>query len=528
MIWDIFVFYVISIKKMSLLRGILVLFFVSVANSFVAFSQSPVSVLDTSHVILNDNSDDYSYIGPHFNASSPYNTTGVTYRVRFNRGSSQNIRLDGFTHASSAYYVNSSLSYFVKLKRIDSVLGIGDRQLLFYQRHDFNTGQRRLDLSPGFAGDMEQTLSSSIINRGTDNVFGNAPSNNINNIERIDVVFPDAIVTTQVSQVGILILERGGNDPFKVAAITSLNQDSVPTSYSTLISVPVSAWGMTGINPPWVIMRNESYDSLYRIVENIGSQSISGVFLSFSDLNLSPGDSFFGYSIFPSDVDTQHHNLIDPATFPLDTDNGTGQAGGLDIISIPGVFHPDNVLLNSDCFEFFSVRQSASKLHFSWSASVSDFETYYVIEMSLDGDYVLSSDTIKQSQSLQSDFSFSQINKHKRKTYYRLKRVDPISGKECKSYWKKIESFYGNSFRFTPLLNPFNTNLDIRIEGMTGEKLDLIVIDALGNIVLSQQVIMHSRVEYHLLPFYSQPSGLYYLIIQNATGERKSQIVIKK
>lgn len=509
-------------KSYSCLILLVILF--NFSSEMTLLGQSAITILDTSHVILNDNSNNYFYTGPNANSASPYNQTGVNYQVRFNRGGTQNLKLNGFTHGSNSYYVNLVKPYFVKLNRVDSTMNIGQRELLFYQRHDYNSSNHRLDLAPAFIGDMEATLSSTIINKGTDNVFGNVPSQNINNIERIDVIFPNGITTSHINDVGFLILERGGNDPFAIAAITSLNTDSTPSSYKRLLHVATTAWGNSGISPAWVIMRKESNDTVYRIIENIGAQSISGVFLNFTDLGLLSNETVYGYSLFGSDIDTNIHVLTNPATFPRNTSNATGAAGGLDILSIPGIFHPDYILLENDVFKAFELEKKNSNVTLTWSTFSPDFDGLYTIEKSNDMENIQELDHIKANGN--HSFHYNHTTYQKEKAYYRIKRTDPAN-KTSYTQWRFKAPELKDPFTISPQINPVSDNIHVKVTGYIGEKVTLLLVDSYGRNM--QQIEMRLDDESGYVSFYldGYKPGSYHVVAKKQNGESRSFIVIK-
>ena len=112
-----------------------------------------------------------------------------------------------------------------------------------------------LTLASGSVDTIEEAMLSNVINRGIDNVFNNRSEvaagtgdrETANNIERIDYIIDGGIniPVDQQGDVGFLILERGGNDFFKIAAITGLT-GGVPSSYGRLISVTPATWGNSG------------------------------------------------------------------------------------------------------------------------------------------------------------------------------------------------------------------------------------------------------------------------------------------
>jgi hypothetical protein len=112
--------------------------------------------------------------------------------------------------------------------------------------------QRRkfLTLAGPFEGNEQAAFNANNLNYGTDNLFSNQsdPNGNNNNIERVDVVFRKGLLATPA--LFFSVLERGvtgGHDPFKIAAITSINPQGSPAGYGPLIGVgPGSNFGTYG------------------------------------------------------------------------------------------------------------------------------------------------------------------------------------------------------------------------------------------------------------------------------------------
>ncbi|MEL7038204.1 MAG: Ig-like domain-containing protein [Cyanobacteria bacterium J06592_8] len=246
----------------------------------------------------------------------------------------------------------------------------GRLQLVWFEGENPQGGE--IDLSPQFPPTeqetlMQQVLSGDIINRGTDNVFSNTGNSQgiNNNIERIDYFASGGLtVPANPENFGFLILERGGNDPFQIAAITDLdnvdedgNPDpngafQGPSEYGSLLSfTEEDDWGISTdpqLNLQTQVVEEEAGS---QVLINTASPDgeIAGIFVSYADLDLEQGDTFFGYSLFPADIEDERNpldpaivdvNLVDFASFPTDTpDDDSDQSGGLDLIAGGIVFN---------------------------------------------------------------------------------------------------------------------------------------------------------------------------------------------
>ncbi|MGC4234775.1 MAG: hypothetical protein QM594_17475 [Niabella sp.] len=193
-------------------------------------------------------------------------------------------------------------------------------------------------LTPDYIGTMEDLINSYVINRGTDNVFINSGTTS-NNIERVDMIMEDAVPVNNVNQAtsGFLLMERGGNDVFKVAAIIGLSGDNV-TTFTTPVLVEKNKWGATGLSFASLVMqRVVGTDNNLKPSQNIASQSISGVFVSLSDLKLPAGSTLYGISIFAGDVNATGSTLVNISNYPTDTEESPNDYG-LDFMAGGGFF----------------------------------------------------------------------------------------------------------------------------------------------------------------------------------------------
>ncbi|BAU40646.1 cadherin-like domain-containing protein [Leptolyngbya sp. O-77] len=265
-------------------------------------------------------------------------TANELYTYNFPVGTNNNLVISGFTAASSTYNL-AQLVDQVRLRRIPnpSVSNPEGRQVFWYEVQNLNSTGNVLNLRPSRINTMEQALLGNVINRGVDNVFANQGDNNINNIERIDFIASGGLTAptaANLNDIGFLLLERGGNDPLTIAAITAVDASGNPTAYGPLQVVPAMAWGASGFNLATAVLNDMGAGGNPRFSSNIGAQNIGGVFLSYSALGIGAGQTFFGYSVFPNDVGTDLVNLTDAA---LNSSSASGQ-GGLDLVAGGGIF----------------------------------------------------------------------------------------------------------------------------------------------------------------------------------------------
>lgn len=208
----------------------------------------------------------------------------------------------------------------------------------------FETGSRSVNtvyLAPDYTSSMEDLTNSYVINRGTDNVFINTGGNTTNNIERFDLTLASPVDVSRYNPntSGFLLMERNGNDIFKVSAITGLSGTTV-TALNTPVTVAAGNWGSTGYNFESVVMQRRvtgtTTDADLKPSQNIGAQSISGVFITLAQLGVTSG-TLYGVSFFGGDVALTNAQLLNIANYPTTTSE-TPNAYGIDFMAGGGFF----------------------------------------------------------------------------------------------------------------------------------------------------------------------------------------------
>lgn len=185
-----------------------------------------------------------------------------------------------------------------------------------------------------YTDNLETLINSYTLNRGVDNIFANSGTT-ANNIERIDLTLNNGMeVPTGVSlkKVGVLILERNGNDDYKLAAITKLDTNGNISGLGSLIARPRNSFGALVNSIASTVFMNSNTVSPDPIKpnQNLASQNISGDFINLETLGLTPGQVIYGIAVFPNDV-TSAMDLIGLSNVPINT-NGDSDGGGLDLM----------------------------------------------------------------------------------------------------------------------------------------------------------------------------------------------------
>jgi uncharacterized repeat protein (TIGR01451 family) len=264
--------------------------------------------------------------------------TTTTYTVNFGKGSDLTMSAIG---VGGSTYATQQISNYIGIRRKNNTSVTGDRHILLYER--LSKIGTTLNLGPSYVSSMEEILLSNVINRGADNVFTNQGdgANNNNNIERIDMITTQGVKApsnaAKLTKVGFMILDRNGNDPFKIAAITAIDGSNNPTSIGPLISVGTGTWGASAYPVQTTVIRRDGVGAFKPSID-VGSQTIKGTFISYQTLGVAANQKIYGYALFPADV-TSSMDLIGLTNVPLSTNTSDGGldllAGGLSFSEFP-------------------------------------------------------------------------------------------------------------------------------------------------------------------------------------------------
>lgn len=328
-------------------------------GSLFFISATPVAAAGTAITSVTANYDNVTGTGGDYSvtryvdsglgaASDPYNAPEpALYNMQHQLGGG-NLHIESFNIGATNYEPAEAPDRIV-IRRVNNAFVSGsDVQLVWYERFGSNpnsatAGNRQLKPT-AITGVMDNLPAGDVINKGIDNLFANNAGTSSNNVERVDVIFTPGLtpIAANLTTHGFLILDRGSNDRFKIAAITSLDGSNNPASFGTLQSVPDTVWGPAGFNVLAAVFRKEAAMLELRPVKNVSGsgsgEAMGGVFVTMGELGIGAGQTFFGYSLFGNDVVQATHNLLDPSSFPLTTNDFSG---GLDWSSgTTNVFSP--------------------------------------------------------------------------------------------------------------------------------------------------------------------------------------------
>ncbi|MEY5049733.1 MAG: Hemolysin, plasmid [Bacteroidota bacterium] len=302
---------------------------------------------------------------------------GTNYDVKFRVGSNNNLKLNSVVVSGSTFMIdarNTSGTVSFQRKSNANIPNATSREIIYYEQE--SVSGTTINLKPEKISSMKAQLESEVINRGIDNIFLNGSGitdYNFNTIERIDKVWSTNLSTALISDYGFLILERGGNDAFQIAAITAIDGSNNPTAWGALVSVNNSThWGNTGttlvtniFKNDQVALNNTAYntatgitnsntpDTYFEPTVQLTSQNLRGVFISYSDLGITSNSPIYGYSLFaadsPSNMTTSEITNINSETYyPSNT-----TVSALDFINGPLMFNYSTLDVNASRNSFW-------------------------------------------------------------------------------------------------------------------------------------------------------------------------------
>lgn len=313
---------------------LLLVAFISLMATAMVNAQSPITTINVASSAAPDSQ--YNQTAPSDAGNNI--SSGVTYTVRNGQGNDLTVTsyvVGGIT------YDNFLVPDTVAIRRTDGSRFIN----IWYSLIQINTGPNpdQLDLDPRAVADADLIYQTRNINAGYDNILVNDDDLASGSIqaqtERVDIIWRTGIVTCEPDNAVFPVVERGGNDNIRVAAITSLDANGDPNGYSPTVLISSSDWTGTGQTfNNYLILRRQTLGQNPLPLLNIGTiagqtaQTVQGVAVSFSELDIMPNQVVYGYSIFASDTDETIPgiDLTDINTFPTTT---LSSVSGLDLVA---------------------------------------------------------------------------------------------------------------------------------------------------------------------------------------------------
>ncbi len=261
---------------------------------------------------------------------SSYVKNGVVYQW----GGGSDVLIRGFVYQGKRYDYQR-LADRVVVRRVDNARARGERCSVFVE-----TTGASLSYAPSYPPttnaqgncDMAAIISGEVVNLGALDVFSNAGErpDSIKNIERVDLIVSHGLKAASadgLAQSGHVVIEKSGNNPVQMAAITALDANGDPAAYGPLVYIhniyadsSQLRYGLVAPDRQLDFLATEDSEQGGRLAYTTSHhESMGMVFVSQKELGLSAGQVYYGFSVFPSDVDPAVHRLTDPATFPRDS-----------------------------------------------------------------------------------------------------------------------------------------------------------------------------------------------------------------
>ncbi len=259
-------------------------------------------------------------------------TDGNTY----NWGQGQNLIIDGFTTAAGDTYTYSSEADLVVIRRTSAEEPCSVFAETTGTQHNYNATFPDGGDGTGTC-DLASLMAGTVINIGALDVFANTGGND-KNIERIDFITTTGLTTpldpALIAKTGHVVTEKGANNAIKIAAITAIDANNIPTAFGPLVTVNGSGascldatvdicYGETNVTTDNDFLHSPTgtpQNTLVKVTTGItgASETLGMAFVSLDELGLNPGEVYYGFSYFASDVDATD-NLVDYNSFPLGT-----------------------------------------------------------------------------------------------------------------------------------------------------------------------------------------------------------------
>lgn len=367
---------------------------------------------------------------------------------------------------------------------------------------------------------MMRAIRDGYINRGSDNVFNNDSTSDLtyNNIERIDLVYKLGVAGLDPSKAGFLIVERGGNDKFKIAAIKTIDAAGNPTSYGPVVSIQSSDFGGTITTATTYVLRKDPVDNELRLFSKVPSQPIKSVFVSFSDLGIASLEKVYGYSLMGDDVNASTSAQVlaytNTSYFPRNTQT---DKGGLDMSAAPGIFHT-NMILAGHYFELKYQKRNCGVV-LSWKDKEYANVKEYIVEKSYDQ---VRYEALGSFAADANGGSYTD-NNVKAAAFYRVKIV-PRDGQAYYSEVVHVADVCNNgSISVYP--NPVK---DVITISSGSRQIKQVVLQGFNGAQVAKWDVMASASQVITLDASSLRPGQYVLVTIDADNNREAHKLVKK
>ncbi len=328
------------------------------------FAQSDITAIAVSNVSATSSTDNVT------SPSDAINDVDPSTAYTLNYGSGNDVRVTSYTVGGVSY--NNFLSPDTLLLR-----RISTSRLVNIWYEDNGVTSSVVTIQPTKVAEADAIYLSNALNTGYDNILVNEDDLAGGSIEveteRVDVIWYSGIQTPDPAKAVFPIIERGGNDNIIVAPILSIDANGDPASYGTLVGIGQDSWpGMGQTYTDYIVLRRETVGVDPIPLLDLGTQTVQGVAVSFTDMGVAADETIFGYSIFPADIADEFTTglvtvpaeqgdilttgtigalktgvvLTDITTFPTNT---LSSDSGLDLVAgvAAGVATSDNIIIEN-------------------------------------------------------------------------------------------------------------------------------------------------------------------------------------
>ena len=518
----------------NLYIGILAIFFFNLASG-----QSPINAFSAHYVAGTTSVSSYTAL-PAPGSSSFNSCSSSNYTYTFKNGSNNNLKLSDIVANARNYFITEKAGV-VKLRRVNNPNATGDKKIIFLESTTSPAascpGGGSFNFKSPYNDVMEDFLNVNSINQGSDNLFTNAGNGdgNMNNIERVDVMFPEGIATASPNDAGFAVLDRGannGHDAFRIAPILRLNSNGDPDSFGvvkTCIGGNGSnngSWGhpATANGNPTIagyVLRKEQADSRLRVSTAL-NQQLGGVFFSFSDLGIAPYQEIYGYALLAADgianpTSNQLLAINDATVYPTNTAESAG--GGLDLIAVTATFASGPLVSRIDAT--ISGSQTNTGLTINWKVTGIAPLSTVELQISTDG---LNFKTV-YSEIATNQLSQGFYRQHNAGSYfYRLQITLPVG----RIHFSRVIQAGSNKDALCRIYpNLLTSDRSFVVDGLNDDRYKAVLINASGQVKTVNLVVANGRGLIKLPG--SIAKGLYYVRFINAgqQGFEGGRLIIK-
>ena len=370
--------------------------------------QAPITAFSASYIAASSAVNNY-IAQPALSSGAFNGCSSTSYLYTFSNGVSNQYRLNNFIANGNTFFIAPASAATIKLRRVNNANASGNRSIVYMESTSASATAcplpATLNLAPPYIDVMETVLSAGMLNQGTDNIFTNAANGdgNNNNIERVDILFAGGLNTASPTEAGFAIFDRGADyqhDPFRIAAITSLDANGDPASFGA-VKICIAgngsnnngSWGHPAVtangNKQFAayVMRKDAADPYLRVSSDV-NQEIGGVFFSFADLGIAGGQPLYGYALLGPDgtanpSSAQLLNLNNAAIYPTQTTEAQG--GGLDLVAVNTVFATGSYIVLPVQIGSFTGSMQNGATQLQWSLDNAAGNEQVALERSADG-----------------------------------------------------------------------------------------------------------------------------------------------